>query len=186
MPIQGNPRESIGEFASPYREIHTKMVGRPFLGRRFSIFPATAAVSGAAIDSTDAGWIPTPVQANTETTDAGWVPTPAQAATEGADTQGAKASVEDQAEAAEPASASAVSEQAGPTSTDAALHHVVVAPGDTLWDITADQLDLEAGEHAAIAAAWPELYEENRDRIGADPGLIVPEQHLTIPAGWSA
>ena len=33
-----------GELASPYREIHTKMVGRPLRDRRFSILPATAAV----------------------------------------------------------------------------------------------------------------------------------------------
>ena len=33
-----------GELASPYREIHTKMVGRPLRGRRFSILAATAAV----------------------------------------------------------------------------------------------------------------------------------------------
>ena len=35
---------STGEFAYPYREIRTKMVGRPLRGRRLPILAATAAV----------------------------------------------------------------------------------------------------------------------------------------------
>lgn len=55
---------------------------------------------------------------------------------------------------------------------------VVVAPGDSLWSITADLLP-GAGD-AAIAAAWPRLYAANSGVVGADPDLIHPGQVLTI------
>ncbi|MDN4471695.1 LysM peptidoglycan-binding domain-containing protein [Demequina zhanjiangensis] len=55
----------------------------------------------------------------------------------------------------------------------------VVEAGDSLWAITADLLGEK--ETARIAAAWPLLYEANRDVIGADPSLIRPGQILEIP-----
>ena len=133
-------------------------------------FPATAAVPAEAVDHTDAGW----------------VAAPAQSAVETANAQPSNASVEEQAGTAQPASASDLSPPTQSADTSADSREVIVAAGDTLWDITADHLGLDPGEHAAIAAAWPDLYERNRDTIGADPDLIVPQQHLTIPAGWSA
>lgn len=58
----------------------------------------------------------------------------------------------------------------------------VVAPGDSLWAITADLLG-EGASDADIAQWWPQLYEANRDVIGANPSLIHPGQELAIPGG---
>ncbi|MEX0429563.1 LysM peptidoglycan-binding domain-containing protein [Nocardioides sp. DS6] len=56
----------------------------------------------------------------------------------------------------------------------------VVRPGDTLWSIAAARLPDDATD-ARIATAWRELYDLNHDVIGADPDLIEPGQHLTLP-----
>ena len=57
---------------------------------------------------------------------------------------------------------------------------VVVSPGDTLWDLAAQQL----GPHSSIeetAAAWPAIYSLNRDLIGPDPDVLEPGQRLVLP-----
>jgi len=59
----------------------------------------------------------------------------------------------------------------------------VVAPGDTLWSIAAGRLP--SPDAAAVAAAWPSIYERNRSLIGDDPGLIHPGLALDIPAELS-
>lgn len=48
-----------------------------------------------------------------------------------------------------------------------------VQPGDSLSKIAADQL----GDQAA----WPKLYEKNRETVGEDPDLIYPGQVLDLP-----
>ena len=50
---------------------------------------------------------------------------------------------------------------------------VTVRPGDTLWDLAAENL--------GDGARWPELYAANRDAVGADPDLIRPAVRLRIP-----
>lgn len=145
-------------------------------------FPASAAVGATPV-------LPTAVTTTAvDTTDAGWVAAPVEATAESV-----PASVESTAvtpdlapPGAEPTRASAVSPQTPADTAAAPRTEVVVAPSDTLWDITAAQLGLEGDEYAEIARAWPELYDENRDVIGADPGLIVPDQRLTIPSAWTA
>jgi hypothetical protein len=57
---------------------------------------------------------------------------------------------------------------------------VVVAPGDTLWDIAARHLPVGASA-ADIATAWPAWYAANAATIGPDPGLILPGQVLVTP-----
>lgn len=57
---------------------------------------------------------------------------------------------------------------------------VVVRLGDCLWDIAADHLGPDATDWE-IAASWPRWYEVNRDRIGADPGVILPGTILDAP-----
>lgn len=57
-----------------------------------------------------------------------------------------------------------------------------VQRGDSLWRITARHLGADATD-AEIAAAWPQLYEENRAVIGANPSLIHAGQVLSIPGG---
>ena len=56
----------------------------------------------------------------------------------------------------------------------------VVARGESLWRIAAEQLGPDASD-AAISAAWRAIYQANRDLIGDDPGLILPGQRLSIP-----
>lgn len=68
-----------------------------------------------------------------------------------------------------------------PTRQGAEPEQVVVRIGDSLWDIAADHLGPDATDWE-IAASWPEWYAANRDRIGADPGLILPGMILTVPA----
>ena len=57
---------------------------------------------------------------------------------------------------------------------------VTVRPGDSLWAIAARALGGHA-TNARIAAAWPQWWAANRSRIGPDPGLIRPGQHLVPP-----
>ncbi|MGI8880335.1 MAG: LysM peptidoglycan-binding domain-containing protein [Jatrophihabitans sp.] len=57
---------------------------------------------------------------------------------------------------------------------------VVVAPGDSLWQIAAHRL----GPHASdvdINAEWRRWYAANRARIGANPDLIQPGLRLYAP-----
>lgn len=63
-----------------------------------------------------------------------------------------------------------------PLSTRATV--VVVAPGDTLWDI-ADRLSPGASTRQ-IAHRWQAVYAANRAVIGEDPDLIEPGQHLVV------
>jgi nucleoid-associated protein YgaU len=56
-----------------------------------------------------------------------------------------------------------------------------VRPGDSLWRIAANHLGRGTFD-AAIARAWPIIYQANRDVIGDDPGFIRPGQRLLIPA----
>jgi nucleoid-associated protein YgaU len=57
---------------------------------------------------------------------------------------------------------------------------VIVAPGDSLWTIATRHLGPGASD-GAITAAWHRLYAANRALIGADPGVILPGQRLTVP-----
>lgn len=59
---------------------------------------------------------------------------------------------------------------------------VVVAPGDSLWDIAARSLAPHSSA-ASIAASWPRWYDANRAVIGPDPDLIHPGQRLEAPPG---
>lgn len=56
---------------------------------------------------------------------------------------------------------------------------VEVAPGDSLWSLTAGLLPSAASEDV-VAAGWPLLYAANRDVVGNDPNLLHPGQTLRI------
>jgi nucleoid-associated protein YgaU len=58
---------------------------------------------------------------------------------------------------------------------------VVVAAGDTLWDLATHTLPVTADD-AEIQRRWREIYRANRDVVGADPDLIRPGQRLSLPA----
>ena len=53
--------------------------------------------------------------------------------------------------------------------------HYTVQPGDTLSGI-AEKFYGDSGEKN-----WKRIYEANKAVIGADPQIIMPGQHLTIP-----
>ena len=57
----------------------------------------------------------------------------------------------------------------------------VVVRGDTLWEITERALG-PAASADEVARTWHEVYEANRQVIGANPDVIRPGQTLTIPA----
>ncbi len=60
-----------------------------------------------------------------------------------------------------------------------------VAPGESLWSITARLLP--AGSSSAqIARSWPVLYHANAGVIGANPSLIRPGTVLTVPSSLTA
>jgi len=63
------------------------------------------------------------------------------------------------------------------------VHEVI--RGDSLWRIASELLGPDAS-NAQIAHAWPLIYQANHDTIGADPGLILPGQRLSIPAELTA
>ena len=74
--------------------------------------------------------------------------------------------------------ATAVTPSPGTPTPTGTADTVVVAPGDTLWDLTAARLP-GAGA-AEIAAAWPAVHEANAATIGADPDVIHPGQVLDL------
>ena len=67
-----------------------------------------------------------------------------------------------------------------PPSRPRAQDHVVVRPGDTLWQL-ARQLLPAGASGQAVAALSLRLYAANRGVIGVDPDLIRPGQRLRVP-----
>jgi hypothetical protein len=57
---------------------------------------------------------------------------------------------------------------------------IVVRPGDSLWSITSERLGPNTNPEQ-IANGVERLYALNRDRIGADPNLILVGQKLLLP-----
>ena len=57
---------------------------------------------------------------------------------------------------------------------------VVVSPGDSLWSISAERLGPSATP-PRVADGVARIYELNRERIGADPGVLFPGQELLVP-----
>lgn len=66
------------------------------------------------------------------------------------------------------------------TRTTVGTAEVVVAPGDSLWSIVAEQLGPLATA-ADIADVWPAWHDTNRMIIGDDPSLLLPGQILRAP-----
>jgi nucleoid-associated protein YgaU len=57
---------------------------------------------------------------------------------------------------------------------------VVVRTGDSLWSIARRELGPAATDREVVAR-WRAIYAANRGRIGPDPDLITPGQHLRLP-----
>jgi hypothetical protein len=77
----------------------------------------------------------------------------------------------------ETAEAQGMASTGGARGTD---HHVVVAPGDSLWSIGQERLGPQATP-PRIAREVERIYALNRNRIGPDPNLIFPGQELLLP-----
>jgi hypothetical protein len=67
-----------------------------------------------------------------------------------------------------------------PTLPDQSDQVVIVQPGDTLWAIARRSLPSGSSD-AEIARSCAEWFTANRVVIGADPDLILPNQHLHPP-----
>lgn len=72
------------------------------------------------------------------------------------------------------------SRQLRPQEQAESLGEVTVRAGDSLWSLSAAQLELSASD-VDIAAAWPRLYQANRQIIGEDPNVLLPGQVLRLP-----
>lgn len=59
--------------------------------------------------------------------------------------------------------------------------HVTVAPGGSLWSISAERLGPDATQQQVVNG-MRRIYALNRDRIGPDPSLIHPGLELVLPA----
>ncbi|HZY57292.1 MAG TPA: LysM domain-containing protein [Rubrobacteraceae bacterium] len=64
---------------------------------------------------------------------------------------------------------------------DRASEAVVVAPGDSLWSISAKWLGPEATTQQ-ITDGVERIYALNRNRIGSDPNLLLAGQRLVLPS----
>ena len=73
----------------------------------------------------------------------------------------------------------------GPDAPPSSSPTHTVAPGESLWSITAHLLPAGSSP-ARIAQAWPALYRANSEEIGADPSLIRPGAVLSVPDSLSA
>jgi hypothetical protein len=58
---------------------------------------------------------------------------------------------------------------------------IVVRPGDSLWSISSERLGPNATPQQ-IANGVERIYTRNRNRIGADPNLILVGQELSLPS----
>jgi LysM domain-containing protein len=83
--------------------------------------------------------------------------------------------------AAWPATADAQPTAASETKDARATESVVVAPGDSLWSISARWLGPDATA-LQVANGVERIYALNRDRIGADPNLLLAGQRLALPS----
>ena len=105
---------------------------------------------------------------------------PSSASTGSSDSEGASQSADSTppgSQAAQPSTGPESAPSSGPTHT--------VAPGESLWSITAHLLPTGSAP-AQIAQDWPALYRANSEAIGADPSLIRPGTVLSVPDSLSA
>ena len=148
----------------------------PAVWRRvITVALGTAVATGVALPASAAGWVVDTPQV--EPSSAGWL----------AHTSAENTEAPQPPRASPPAAPVTTPTDDTPTAATApdnpaqATH--TVSRGESLWTITAAMLGTR--DAATIAAAWPALYEANRDALGSNPHLIHPGQTLTLPGGWS-
>ena len=133
----------------------------------------------------DLGWRPTssapaspPSQSSTPSTPADQ--SPSSASTGSSDSEGASQSAD-----STPPGSQAAQPPTGPDAPPSSSPTHTVAPGESLWSITAHLLPTGSAP-AQIAQDWPALYRANSEAIGADPSLIRPGTVLSVPDSLSA
>ena len=146
-----------------------------------SLSSAPALASEETSSGDDLGWRPTSSAPASPTSQSSTPSPPADqppssASTGSSDSEGASQSADSTppgSQAAQPSTDPDSAPSSGPTHT--------VAPGESLWSITAHLLPT-----AQIAQDWPALYRANSEAIGADPSLIRPGTVLSVPDSLSA
>ena len=150
-----------------------------------SLSSAPALASEETSSGDDLGWRPTSSAPASPTSQSSTPSPPADqppssASTGSSDSEGASQSADSTppgSQAAQPSTDPDSAPSSGPTHT--------VAPGESLWSITAHLLPTGSAP-AQIAQAWPVLYRANSDVVGADPSLIRPGTVLSVPDSLSA
>ncbi|MFW7413648.1 LysM peptidoglycan-binding domain-containing protein [Demequina sp. SO4-18] len=152
---------------------------------------ALAVPATAAPDSSDAGWVPQPIAPGEAITRPLLAPIlPAPEPQRPAHTPAPPRDEPTRSAAAHPThtageGAAGDEQDAGDETT------YTVMAGDSLWTIAADALEGGLGDgessqdDAKTAAAWPDLFDANRETIGDDPALIHPGQELVLPERWT-
>jgi len=150
-----------------------------------SLSSAPALASEETSSGDDLGWRPTSSAPASPTSQSSMPSPPADqppssASTGSSDSEGASQSADSTppgSQAAQPSTDPDSAPSSGPTHT--------VAPGESLWSITAHLLPTGSAP-AQIAQDWPALYRANSEAIGADPSLIRPGTVLSVPDSLSA
>ena len=150
-----------------------------------SLSSAPALASEETSSGDDLGWRPTSSAPASPTSQSSTPSPPADqppssASTGSGDSEGASQSADSTppgSQAAQPSTDPDSAPSSGPTHT--------VAPGESLWSITAHLLPTGSAP-AQIAQDWPALYRANSEAIGADPSLIRPGTVLSVPDSLSA
>ena len=150
-----------------------------------SLSSAPALASEETSSGDDLGWRPTSSAPASPTSQSSTPSPPADqppssASTGSSDSEGASQSADSTppgSQAAQPSTDPDSAPSSGPTHT--------VAPGESLWSITAHLLPTGSAP-AQIAQDWPALYRANSEAIGADPSLIRPGTVLSVPDSLSA
>ena len=150
-----------------------------------SLSSAPALASEETSSGDDLGWRPTSSAPASPTSQSSTPSPPADqppssASTGSSDSEGASQSADSTppgSQAAQPSTDPDSAPSSGPTHT--------VAPGESLWSITAHLLPTGSAT-AQIAQDWPALYRANSEAIGAGPSLIRPGTVLSVPDSLSA
>ena len=151
-----------------------------------SLSSAPALASEETSSGDDLGWRPTSSAPASPTSQSSMPSPPADqppssASTGSSDSEGASQS----ADSTPPGSSQAAQPSTDPDSAPSSGPTHTVAPGESLWSITAHLLPTGSAP-AQIAQDWPALYRANSEAIGADPSLIRPGTVLSVPDSLSA
>ena len=149
-----------------------------------SLSSAPALASEETSSGDDLGWRPTS-SAPASPTSQSSTPSPPEQSPSSASTGSGDSEDASQSADSTPPGSQAAQPPTGPDAPPSSSPTHTVAPGESLWSITAHLLPAGSSP-ARIAQAWPALYRANSEEIGADPALIRPGAVLSVPDSLSA